>query len=84
MPQGAHEWALSVLRPLVEERKIRLVDYTDMFTDDASECSAFFDLYHNNVAGRQRVMERLAPVVDELLQFGAHSETVEKHSAFRK
>jgi len=65
MPTGAHDWALSVLEPLVEENKVRVLDYTDMFNTEAgTECSAFFDLYHNNVWGRQRLMERLMPELE--------------------
>lgn len=81
-PAGTHEWALSVLRPLVDEGRIRLADYTDLFADnDGAECAAFFDLYHNNVAGRQRVMERLAPEIDALLRLAASGSDAEKHNA---
>ena len=67
MPAGAHEWALSILAPLVSEGKIRLLDYTDLFngTDGLSECGTFFDFYHNNVSGRQRLMQRLMPELEK-------------------
>jgi hypothetical protein len=65
IPTGTHEWALSVLAPLQAEGKIRVLDYTDMFGDDGDEeCKAFFDLYHNNVVGRERVMQRLMPEIE--------------------
>ena len=68
VPQGTHAWALSVLQPLVAQGKIRVLDYTDMFgRDGGPECKAFFDLYHNNVTGRQRVMERLLPELEHQL-----------------
>jgi hypothetical protein len=83
MPAGAHEWALSVLRPLVDERRIRLVDYTDIFADgaDASECSAFFDLYHNNVDGRKHVMEKLTPELEDLFQLPARGAADDRATA---
>ena len=69
LPQGTHEWALSILAPLVSEGRIRVVDFTDMFNDadGTSDCSAFFDLYHNNVSGRDRLMQKLMPYVRENL-----------------
>jgi hypothetical protein len=69
MPAAAHEWALSVLAPLADEGKIRLLDYTGLFNGDsgASDCSAFFDFYHNNVAGRARLMQQLMPELEQAL-----------------
>lgn len=69
MPSGAHEWALSVLAPLASEGKIRLLDYTDFFNgnDGVSDCGAFFDFYHNNVSGRERLMQRLMPELEKNL-----------------
>ena len=65
LPQGTHEWALSVLKPLVDAGKIRLLDYTDYFNSDAgTDCSAFFDFYHNNVSGRTRLMQQLLPAIE--------------------
>lgn len=65
LPQGAHEWTLSVLQPLVDTGKIRLLDYTDYFNSDAgTDCSAFFDFYHNNVSGRTRLMQKLLPAIE--------------------
>jgi len=67
MPQGAREWALSVLEPLVAEGKIHLLDYTDLFRRESSEpeCKAFFDIYHNNVFGRDRLMQQLMPAIEK-------------------
>ena len=66
MPTAAHAWALSILAPLASEGKIRLLDYTDLFNGDdrVSDCSAFFDFYHNNVSGRERLMQHLMPAVE--------------------
>jgi hypothetical protein len=65
-PPGAREWALSVLAPLQAEGKIRVLDYTDAFSADSStDCAAFFDLYHNNVAGRTHLMEQLMPELQQ-------------------
>jgi hypothetical protein len=67
MPAAAREWALSVLAPLASEGKIHLLDYTDLFDDDSgvSDCSAFFDFYHNNVSGRERLMRQLKPAIEK-------------------
>ncbi len=65
LPQAAHEWTLSILKPLQDEGKIRVLDYTDLFNEaDGTDCTAFFDIYHNNVAGRGRLMELLAPEIE--------------------
>lgn len=62
MPQGAHAWALRVLAPLVADGTIRLLDETDIFNSDSgTDCSAFFDFYHNNVSGRERLMHAIMP-----------------------
>jgi hypothetical protein len=66
MPQDAHAWALQVLSPLVADGTIRLLDETDLFNSDAgTDCSAFFDFYHNNVSGRQRLMSELLPQLEQ-------------------
>ena len=65
---GQHEWALSVLRPLVDEGRIQLVDATDFFAGDADGgCSAFFDFYHQNAAGRDRFTRWLLPQLRHML-----------------
>lgn len=68
LPLGTHEWTLSVLKPLVDEGKIRLLDYTDLFNTAAgTDCSTFFDFYHNNVSGRARLMKEMIPAVQGYL-----------------
>jgi hypothetical protein len=62
MPQGAHAWALHVLAPLVADGTIHVLDETDLFNSDSgTDCSAFFDFYHNNVSGRERLMQKILP-----------------------
>lgn len=62
MPQGTHAWALHVLAPLVADGTIRVLDETDLFNSESgTDCSAFFDFYHNNVSGREKLMQRLLP-----------------------
>ncbi len=61
-PRGLHAWALDVLRPLVDSGRIRLIDATGFFNDDADGgCSAFFDFYHQNESGRDRFTQWLLP-----------------------
>lgn len=57
---GLHEWALSILQPLVDDGRIRLIDATDFFAGER-ECAAFFDFYHQNAAGRERFTRWLLP-----------------------
>jgi len=64
LPQGTHAWALQVLAPLVADGTIHLLDETDLFNSDAgTDCSAFFDFYHNNVSGRDRLMHAIMPAL---------------------
>jgi len=68
LPQAAHEWTLSILKPLQDEGKIRVLDYTDLFNSpDGTDCTAFFDIYHNNVAGRDQLMQRMLPELTQTL-----------------
>jgi hypothetical protein len=80
MPSGAHEWALSVLAPLVADGTIRLLDYTDIFKQRDTECAAFFDLYHTNVTGRARLMQQLLPELEHSL---LESTTDKRNAAAR-
>lgn len=64
---GLHEWALHVLQPLVDEGRIRVIDATDLFANDADECGDFFDFYHQNAAGRERLDAWLRPRLEPLL-----------------
>jgi hypothetical protein len=50
-PEGMREWVQAMLKPLVEEGSIELLDYTDYFNPGGtSDCKAFMDLYHQNNA----------------------------------
>lgn len=50
-PAGMREWVQGMLKPLVEEGSIELLDYTDYFNPGGtSDCKAFMDLYHQNSA----------------------------------
>ena len=54
--------AADVLAPLVADGTIRLLDETDLFNSvSGTDCSAFFDFYHNNVSGRDRLMQAIMP-----------------------
>ncbi|MEO5558900.1 MAG: hypothetical protein ABIO49_03940 [Dokdonella sp.] len=65
---GLHEWALAILRPLADEGRIHLIDATDFFAPDADAgCSAFFDFYHQNALGRERLTHWLLPQVERFL-----------------
>lgn len=67
-PIGQHEWALAVLQPLVDEGAIDLVDMTDALdVGGESDCHDFFDFYHQNAHGRERLMQLLLPRIEALL-----------------
>src|SRR5690606_24785938 len=62
LPGGLHDWALEILRPLVDDGTIRLIDGTDALDDDdGSNCRYFADFYHQNAAGREAFAEWLVP-----------------------
>lgn len=70
-PTGLHDWALDVLRPLADDGTIRLVDATAALDDgERTDCRLFFDFYHQNDAGRARLMETLLPRVEAVLYAG--------------
>ena len=68
LPKGGEAWAHSILQPLVDEGVIELVDYTHLFdSPNGAECNAFWDLYHQNAGGQQRLTDALLPVIDKYL-----------------
>jgi hypothetical protein len=70
-PIGLHEWTLSVLQPLADEGRIRLIDATDALAGDpAQTCSYYFDFYHQNNRGRAQLMQTLLPALQEALHGG--------------
>ena len=67
-PKGADEWAHRILDPLVEEGKIRLLDYSHMFdTETGSRCDAFSDPYHQSALGMQEMTADLLPKLEAWL-----------------
>jgi hypothetical protein len=73
--RAVHAWALQTLAPLVAAGDIDLLDYTDLFNSrGGSDCRAFWDLYHQNASGRERLAALLLPAVRErLYRVGAQS-----------
>ena len=70
-PAGLQAWALDVLRPLAADGTIRLIDATAALDEgDHTDCRLFFDFYHQNDAGRARLMETLLPRVEAVLYAG--------------
>lgn len=64
-PKGLHDWAVSVLQPLVASGDIRLIDGTDFFNHNGStDCHAFFDFYHQNAHGREAFSRWLLPQIE--------------------
>lgn len=67
-PLGLHAWALSVLQPLVDEGRVRVIDATDALagTPDGG-CHHYFDFFHQNDSGRAALMEQVLPQLREAL-----------------
>lgn len=79
---GLHEWALAILQPLADEGRIHLLDATDFFVADGDAgCSAFFDFYHQNAAGRERLSRWLLPQIGQLLYQHERGPTVAPKAA---
>lgn len=72
-PLGLHEWTLSVLQPLVDAGRIRLLDATDLLQDGESTCGYYFDFYHQNDKGRDKLMQKILPQLTQLLYPAADS-----------
>jgi hypothetical protein len=68
LPKGGEEWTLSILRPLAEQGVIELLDYTQFFDSPyGSDCAAFWDLYHQNADGQQKLTDSLLPQIEKYL-----------------
>lgn len=64
LPLGQRQWVKHILAPLQEDGSIVVLDYTDFFENKTgTDCSAFFDLYHNNTSGSERLTEALVPEI---------------------
>jgi hypothetical protein len=73
--KAVHAWALQTLAPLVAAGDIDVLDYTDFFNGrGGTDCRAFWDLYHQNASGRERLTALLLPVVRERL-YGARAQS---------
>ena len=71
-----------MLAPLVTDGTIRLLDETDLFNSESgTDCSAFFDFYHNNVSGRQRLMSELLPQLEQDWLAGGANPSAQNVSA---
>jgi enterochelin esterase-like enzyme len=54
------------LRPLAEHGVIELVDYTHFFdSPDGEDCSAFWDLYHQNAESQKKLTDSLLPRIEK-------------------
>lgn len=75
-PQGLHAWTLSVLQPLVDEGRIRVIDATDALanTPDGG-CHHYFDFFHQNDSGRAALMQSVLPQLREALYGDATTAT---------
>ena len=68
LPKGSEDFALSILRPLAAQGVIELLDYTRFFdAPEGAECNAFWDLYHQNADGQQKLTDALLPVIQHKL-----------------
>ncbi len=62
LPVGLEDWVRDVLDPLEKRGVVEVHDYTRLFDDEpAGECSAFFDLYHQNANGQDQLIDALLP-----------------------
>jgi hypothetical protein len=68
---GLRDWALSILQPLADSGRIRLIDATHFFDGETNAgCADFFDFFHQNAAGRERLTRWLLPQIETAL-YGA-------------
>lgn len=67
-PEGAEEWAHSILDPLVEEGKIHLLDYSHFFdTESGSRCETYSDPMHQSRLGVEELTADLLPKLQQWL-----------------
>jgi hypothetical protein len=63
-PKGVEEYVRAVLRPLADDGTIALHDFTHFFDEtENGECAAFWDLYHQNTLGQDRLTNALLPLI---------------------
>jgi hypothetical protein len=68
LPKGGEAWVHSILQPLADQGVIKLVEYTRFFDSYGdSECNAFWDLYHPNAYGQQKLTDSLLPIIEKHL-----------------
>lgn len=68
LPVGLENWARSVLADLEAEGTIEVHDFTRFFRDgNGPECAMFWDLYHQNTAGQDRLTDAVLPILERRL-----------------
>lgn len=64
LPIGLEDWVHEVLSPLEKSGVVVVHDFTRLFDDEpGGECTAFFDMYHQNAAGQDRLTNALLPLL---------------------
>jgi hypothetical protein len=71
MPLGAEAWARALLKSLQDKGLIEVHDFTDLFSGgNGPECAAFWDLYHQNTVGQDKLTDAVLPILEQRLYAG--------------
>lgn len=68
IPAGLEGWTRSVLIELQREGVVEVHDYTRYFQgENGPECRMYWDLYHQNTLGQDRLTDALLPILEKRL-----------------
>jgi hypothetical protein len=68
LPSGTNEWALSILKPMVEKNEIILIDFRKRFKSE-DECRYFCDPLHLNSLGMETITRELLPILKAYYEY---------------
>ncbi len=72
--KGVEDFTKALMQPLVDDGTVALYDFTHFFDEvEGGECSAFFDLFHQNTIGQAKLTDVLLPIIKrELYERNTH------------
>lgn len=68
LPPGSEDWARAFLKSMQDQGLIEVHDFTDFFRGDRGpECAAFWDAYHQNAVGQDKLTDVVLPILEQRL-----------------
>jgi hypothetical protein len=68
LPPGSEDWARAFLKSMQDQGLIEVHDFTGFFRGERGpECAAFWDAYHQNALGQDKLTGAVLPILEQRL-----------------